>query len=95
MDELCGKITGSISKVYHVSGAIGVLQAVTGTITLRWDSSYVPPYTGEYTVTPRARQQVVLDTQGKRMSEDVTVLKVPYYETGNLYGDTVYIAMEV
>ena len=54
-----------------------------------------PPYTGEYTVVPKADEPTVLETKGKRMTDDVTVTKIPYYETANPLGDTVYIAAEV
>lgn len=54
-----------------------------------------PPYMGEYTVIPKANEPTVLETKGKRMTDDVTVTKIPYYETANPLGDTVYIAAEV
>lgn len=53
------------------------------------------PYTGDYTVTPKAHAQTVLPTKRKVMSEDVTVLEIPYWETSNPNGKTVYIAEEV
>ena len=53
------------------------------------------PYTGDYTVTPQAHEDVVLETNGKRMTDDVTVFRVPYFETSNVYGNTVFIASEV
>ena len=53
------------------------------------------PYTGDYTVTPQAHEDVILETNGKRMTDDVTVFRVPYFETSNIYGNTVYIASEV
>ena len=51
----------------------------------------VPKYEGDYIVTPRAHEEVVLDTDNKLMTDDVTVLEIPYYETSNLSGTTVYI----
>lgn len=54
------------------------------------------PYTGAYTVTPKAYQEQVLPTAGCKLSQDVTVFQVPYFETANLFdGNTVYIASEV
>lgn len=50
------------------------------------------PYEGEYEVTPKARESVVLPTQNKTLTDNVTVLKVPYFETTNDHGTTVYIA---
>lgn len=52
-------------------------------------------YNGDYVVTPRPFEPVVLETKDKLMSDDVTVKKVPYYKTSNSTGETVYIAMEV
>ena len=53
-------------------------------------------YEGPYTVTPLAHSETVLETQDKYMDDDVTVLKIPYYETSNLSGGyTVFIAGEV
>ena len=53
------------------------------------------PYEGEYTVIPKANAPTVLETAGKTLNKDVTVTKIPYYETSNPTGDTVYIASEV
>ena len=53
------------------------------------------PYEGEYTVIPLAGEAVVLPTTNKLLYDDVTVTKVPYYETSNTSGTTVYIASEV
>lgn len=52
-------------------------------------------YDGAYTVTPKAAEEQVLETRYKVMDDNVTVLKVPYWETSNTSGTTVYIASEV
>lgn len=52
-------------------------------------------YDGAYEVTPDAHNPVVLNTKDKMMADDVTVNKVPYFQTSNATGDTVYIASEV
>ena len=50
------------------------------------------PYEGPYVVTPLMNNEVVLETTGKTMGDDVTVTKVPYFETSNEAGGyTVYI----
>lgn len=51
-------------------------------------------YDGPYEITPKTTEQK-LETKFKVMDNDVTVLQVPYWKTGNEYGDTVYIASEV
>ncbi len=52
-------------------------------------------YDGQYIVTPASDRNIVLETKNKRLEDNVTVLKIPYYETGNEHGFTVYIASEV
>lgn len=53
-------------------------------------------YAGPYEITPKAWNEQVLQTEGKLMTDDVTVFRVPYYETVNLFdGKTAYIAEEV
>lgn len=52
-------------------------------------------YTGAYEVTPKAWESQTLETNGKLMTDNVTVYRVPYYETSNLFnGKTAYIAEE-
>lgn len=53
-----------------------------------------PIYTGEYIVTPYANRETILDTDYKVLTDDVTVLEIPYVETSNEYGTTVAIATE-
>ncbi len=49
------------------------------------------PYSGEYVITPSTTDDQNLGTKGKLMSDDIIVSKIPYYETGNESGYTVYI----
>lgn len=52
----------------------------------------VPQYEGEYVITPLAADNVVLETKDKMCSDDITVLKIPTYQTHNESGITFYIA---
>ena len=52
----------------------------------------VPQYEGEYVVTPLAANNVVLETKDKMCNDDITVLKIPTYQTHNESGITFYIA---
>ena len=56
-------------------------------------SEYVsaPVYDGDYVVTPDTEDDIYLYTNDKLMKNDVTVKKIPYYETSNVSGYTVYI----
>ena len=51
-------------------------------------------YGGEYVVTPKPYISQTLDTKEKLMADDVTVLAIPYYETSNVTGITIYIGGE-
>ena len=51
-------------------------------------------YEGAYEVTPASAAQT-LEMTGKTMREDVTVLAIPYFETSNESGTTVYIGGSV
>lgn len=52
-------------------------------------------YDGTYEVIPKANQSQTLETANKMMEEDVLIFEVPYFQTSNEHGDTVYIASEV
>lgn len=50
------------------------------------------PFPGPYVVTPLAWTDQTLATKDKNMTDDVTVLEVPYTEVSNEHGTTVSIA---
>lgn len=54
-----------------------------------------PTYSGEYEVTPSAHEAQTLETAGHIMEDNVTVKIIPFFQTSNVSGDTVYIASEV
>lgn len=80
-----GKLIGALSPVAGLTGTLSPPRGLTGILTIPrvLDAEY---YTGEYEVTPQARSNVVLDTSGKLMTDNVTVLEIPYYETTNPAG---------
>lgn len=87
--ELSGKLTSS--GLLHGS-LVGDHHKIQGTLTI---PSVVgaEAYDGPYEVTPKAWNDQILATDGKMMTDDVTVFKVPYYETSNIFdGLTVFIA---
>ena len=54
----------------------------------------IPPYTGEYSVTPNTYRETVLPTKGMKMTSDVTVGKIPVHEVENESGITLIIGDE-
>ena len=81
------------------SGTVrGVLNAatITGAIgngIARVEGS-TDPYLGEYEVTPKVDAQT-MPCAGKKMLKDVDIKAIPFFETSNEAGTTVYIAAEV
>ena len=49
------------------------------------------PYTGTYEVTPLPFAEQELRTENKVLSRNVVIHEIPYYETSNEYGKTIYI----
>lgn len=84
--------TGNISPVSG-TGSI-TYPIITGNITYGiGKGESVPEYKGEYTVLPQASEETVLSTKGTKLTKNITVKKIPYYETSNESGgNTVYIA---
>ena len=66
---------------------------LNGNITIPPEVS-VPNYQGEYVVTPKPFNDKVLQTNGFRMKDNLTVLKIPYHQTSNETGYTIYIGGE-
>lgn len=79
--ESGGEIQGKVDSGGVVIGSVGFPKC-----------QYAPIYDGVYDVIPKAYVMQTLDTNGKTMEDDVRVHEVPYYETSNLNGTTVYIA---
>ena len=58
----------------------------TEDIILKVEEGSMPDaYHGDYTVTPQVEEQV-MKTKNKTMTDNVTVLKIPYSEVDNLSG---------
>lgn len=90
-----------MSKIIGELNAAGICGSMntanmTGTIgngIVKVDGS-TDPYLGEYEVTPKVDAQTV-PCAGKKMLKDVDIKAIPFFETSNEAGTTVYIAAEV
>lgn len=86
-----GKIGGKLSPRSGIVGGLTGRGSISGSVSPAGRDNR-EKYTGEYVVTPLTAEEQVLETAEKIMTDDVRVLKVPYFETSNLYdGITVYI----
>ena len=95
LEEVDGQITGTLTNLLQISGFLTNEQEISGNISVPVLQYTEEDYQGEYFVVPLAQQQTTLLTQGKRLYDNVTVDKIPYYQTTNLSGGyTVYIGGE-
>jgi len=101
------ELTGILSTVDNVlTGELTTdnTQKLTGSLSVTELSLsgelHIPPevpvenYYGNYEVVSKPFVDDTLKTGGLRMTQDITIKKIPYYETGNESGYTVYIGGE-
>lgn len=88
-------MNGVIKKQYGVlKGKIRSEISISATVRYPIDVR-VPTYDGDYQVVPKSIEQV-LSTKDKKMTDDVTVKAIPYFETSNEEdGVTIFIGSEV
>ena len=87
-----GQLKAVISNTVELVGKISGAAAIKGSLAIP-TAAETPVYNGSYEITPRVDEQV-LETRSKTMRDDLTVLAIPYYETSNPTGKTVYIGGE-
>ena len=99
IDNLKGTIDISLSNVSVgqlkavVSNTVSLIGKLNSTNKLQGIISAIEPvesYKGDYAITPKIDSQI-MRTKNKKMEDNITVLAIPYYETSNLTGKTVYI----
>lgn len=81
------EIIGSLSGGDEISGSLSETSDLNGDLAHGFEAI---DYDGEYVVTPKSTAQS-LETKFKTMGNNVTVAEIPYYETANISGTTVYI----
>lgn len=85
-----GQLKAVITDTTNLVGRIAGINNLKGIVSL---SEPVEPYQGDYIITPQIRSQY-MNTKNKKMEKNIRVLAIPYYETSNLTGKTVYIGGE-
>lgn len=85
------KIIGTISNKYVISAVISDAGKISATLHFPELVSSAKPYEGEYVITPSTDTDQILNTKNTFMESDVTVLKIPTYETSNEAGKTFII----
>lgn len=70
-----GILTGTISTIQTIAGAVAPTGTVSGTITVG-GSTAPPEYEGVYEITPTAETQT-LDTEGRVLLENIIINPIP------------------
>ena len=87
--KINSSMAGIISDTNSIKGIIKDSDNLIYETNLDNSSSY-PTYDGSYDIIPRVDEQT-LETKNKVLRDDVLVESIPYYQTSNPYGNTVYI----
>lgn len=87
-------LIGAVSKGGEIQGRLDTQSTLVGSVGFP-KCDYPLPYEGTYDVIPKAYTMQTLATSDKYMEDDVRVHEIPYFETSNVSGTTVYIADEV
>lgn len=90
--ELVNNADGDMSILTEADGELDADALFDGEFGDFYRVYSVDTYTGDYVVVPKAESATVLETKDKVMTDDVTVVQIPYIETSNVYGTTVFIA---
>jgi len=87
LSNLHHSITGEIVGVKSIDGELTKISSIAGDlatgVTVYKD---IEIYEGSYEVQPLPDSDIVLNTAGKGMTDNLVILEIPYYETTNLSG---------
>lgn len=87
-------LKGTISSERTLSGKLTATGGLSGKLSTS-TADYYEVYDGDYEVIPKAFNTQTLETADKLLKENIQVKEVPFFETSNDSGTTVYIAREV
>lgn len=88
-----GQLKAVMSSPITLVGQISGTNSLKGILTIPSIVETINSYEGDYIITPKIDSQT-MKTKNKKMEDNVTVLAIPYFETSNLTGKTVYIGGE-
>lgn len=84
-------ITGVINDKLSITGVIGSDLHIYGVLGIPTEGIGYEFYDGVTDVIPSAYDDQVLPTQHKVVNDNITVFKIPTYETSNVSGVTFII----
>ena len=85
------RLSAELTILNRLAGDMDIVERLDGELGIIQRGANVDPYTGEYTVVSRVFEEQTLPTKRKFLTDEITVLEIPYIETSNEYGKTVFI----
>lgn len=83
------EIKGTLETEINITGNLTTDTNLIGTI-IEGEGTHRSVFSGSYEITPQVNSQT-LETNNKIMTDDIEISSIPYRETPNQYGKTVYI----
>ena len=84
-------LSGKISPGASLRGDVAAEATLTAAIAAAERADTTPTYEGEYTVVSQLEADTTMQTKGKKMAQDVTVLKIPQHAVSNEAGGITLI----
>ena len=83
-------ISGSVNGISKISGEVNPEKHMDASVSLFGDKEPIR-YSGDHEFTANTEEDYSVDTKFKMMSSNIVIKKVPYFETSNPTGTTIYI----
>ena len=93
MSYQTGNLQGTIKAKGVLSGNIASSGQLMGAVVIP-TSVHSETYDGEYVITPKLSEDVILKTKAKVLRDDLTIRKIPQYEVSNESGGKTFIIGE-
>lgn len=90
MNGQTGVLLGTLKMGESLSGQVTTTGKLVGEVVIP-TSVHAELYEGDYVITPRLSDDVVLPTKEKVLRDNLTVQKIPQYEVSNDAGGKTFI----
>ena len=77
-----GEISSVLSSIETLKGELSKPIEITSSIS-PIISQRIETYNGEYNITPLAFEDIILNTKDKKLTDNIIVKEIPYYQTSN------------
>lgn len=65
----------------RLKAKLNTIKTLKATLT---PTDSIPSYEGDYILVPKIKEQVELETKGKKLKDNIIMLEIPIYEVGTV-----------